>query len=87
MGNANILWFAQAVDDSGEFGMFKLMHTEGTATERARDATGKGRPAEVGTGSGNGDVEARRRGGRSEMEGVGRSGVLCRDDGRHGAGG
>jgi len=25
MGNANILWFAQAVDDSGEFGSFKLM--------------------------------------------------------------
>ena len=26
MNNANILWFAQAVDDSGEFGLFKLMH-------------------------------------------------------------
>ena len=25
MGNANILWFAQAVDDSGEFPSFKLM--------------------------------------------------------------
>ena len=32
-------------------------------------------------------MEARGRGGRSEMGGVGRSGVFCRDDGRHGAGG